>query len=139
MNEYGSDFQSITSSDFTSKSTTQFDSTQLYADGRHAIQALIAYKQWNRIWLPVYFCYDVVEAIESTGIKLMFYPDTPGIDDIAIIEELRFEKNDDMKKLVVKLVDRQTDEVVRQIPTEDLLDTLGKLSDLRGNIVNTAI
>lgn len=52
---------------------------------------------------------------------------------------IRFEKNDDMNKLVVKLVDRQTDEVVRQIPTEDLLDTLGKLSDLRGNIVDTAI
>jgi flagellar protein FlaG len=35
------------------------------------------------------------------------------------------------------VVDRETDEVIRQIPPEELMNLTQRLSDLRGNIVDT--
>lgn len=48
---------------------------------------------------------------------------------------VRFEQNDDAK-LIVKIYDSKTDEVVRQIPAEELLNLQKALEDLRGNIVD---
>lgn len=94
MREFGSDFHYIAATDFSRKSENKCGEYQLYANGRHAIQHLIAYKHWKRIWLPAYFCYDVVEAIKRTGIRLMFYPDAPGLDDNKILEKLNFGQKD---------------------------------------------
>lgn len=49
---------------------------------------------------------------------------------------VRFEKNDEVDQLVVKLVDRQTDEVIRQIPPESILGVKANLQEYAGNIVN---
>ncbi len=50
---------------------------------------------------------------------------------------VRFEKDDDIGELIVKVVDQQTDEVIRQIPPEELVNLSKHLQELRGNIVNT--
>lgn len=50
---------------------------------------------------------------------------------------VRFEKNNDLQELVVKIVDQKTDEVVRQIPPEELINLTKHLRELQGNIVNT--
>jgi len=50
---------------------------------------------------------------------------------------VRFEKDDSLKELIVKLVDRKTDKVIRQIPPEELLNLKKTLRDLSGNIVDT--
>lgn len=50
---------------------------------------------------------------------------------------VRFENDNATGKLVVKLVDRESNEVLRQIPTEELLTLSRRLSDLRGNLVDT--
>ncbi|MCD6525372.1 MAG: flagellar protein FlaG [Desulfuromonas sp.] len=50
---------------------------------------------------------------------------------------VRFENDDDANQLVVKVVDRETDEVIRQVPAEEVLELSKRLDDLRGNIVNT--
>ena len=50
---------------------------------------------------------------------------------------VRFEKEQDMDQLVVKVVDSETDEVVRQIPPEELIELTKTLNELRGNIVDT--
>ncbi len=50
---------------------------------------------------------------------------------------VRFEKNDDVQGLIVKIVDQETDEVVRQIPSEELVNLNKHLRELQGNIVNT--
>lgn len=94
MKEFGSDFHYIPVSDFLREKNTQEAPYQFYANGRQAIQALIAHQQWKRIWIPEYFCYDVVYSIRSTGIEVVFYPDAPGVDDVAVIESLHFEEND---------------------------------------------
>lgn len=51
---------------------------------------------------------------------------------------VRFENNDDAHQLVVKIVDTQTDEVIRQVPAEEVLNLSVRLDELRGNIVDTA-
>ena len=50
---------------------------------------------------------------------------------------VRFEKDNVGGGMVVKVVDRETSEVIRQIPTEELLVLLQRLNDLRGNLVRT--
>lgn len=50
---------------------------------------------------------------------------------------VRFERDERVNQLVVKIVDRDTDEMIRQVPAEELLNLSAILSDMRGNIVNT--
>lgn len=49
---------------------------------------------------------------------------------------VRFE-NDERSGLVVKIVDRENDEVIRQVPAEEVLKLKATLQDLRGNLVST--
>ena len=50
---------------------------------------------------------------------------------------VRFEKNDDIHEMVVKIVDQKTDEVIRQIPPKELINLTKHLQELQGNIVDT--
>ena len=50
---------------------------------------------------------------------------------------VRFEKSKDTNDLIVKVVDAKTDEVVRQIPPEELVNLSRQLEELRGNLVDT--
>ena len=50
---------------------------------------------------------------------------------------VRFEKNQDLDQLVVKVVDTETDEVIREVPPEELLGVRANLKELRGKIVDT--
>jgi len=51
---------------------------------------------------------------------------------------VRFERDSDTNELVVKIVDSDTDEVIRQIPPKELLNLSKQLQELSGNIINTA-
>ena len=51
------------------------------------------------------------------------------------VYSVRFENDRAGGDMVVKVVDRQTDEVIRQIPPEELLNLTERLNDLRGNLV----
>ena len=50
---------------------------------------------------------------------------------------VRFENDERSKQLVVKIVDRETNETIRQVPVEEVLELQAMMEDLRGNIVNT--
>ena len=50
---------------------------------------------------------------------------------------VRFENDERSNGLIVKIVNRQSGEMIRQVPSEELLDLSVALDDLRGNIVNT--
>lgn len=50
---------------------------------------------------------------------------------------VRFETDERTDEMVVKVVDHESGEVIRQIPSEELLNTQSALQDLRGNIVDT--
>jgi len=49
---------------------------------------------------------------------------------------VRFEQFKDSKELVVKIMDNETDEVIRQIPPEELMELRLTFEELVGNAVN---
>lgn len=64
------------------------------------------------------------------------------LDKITALTEdglysVRFEKNEELDALVIKLVDSSTGELIRQIPSEELLGATKQLRELRGNMINT--
>jgi len=48
-----------------------------------------------------------------------------------------FEKDSNSNQMIVKIIDSKTNKVIRQIPSESLLNLNKNLSELKGNIVNT--
>ncbi|MEA3371519.1 MAG: flagellar protein FlaG [Campylobacterota bacterium] len=52
---------------------------------------------------------------------------------------VRFENDERASGLVVKIVNRESDEVIRQVPAEELLELKATLEDLRGNLVDTQV
>ena len=79
MIEFGSDFHYIESyNSGRAHLTDVFRNAVLLADGRQCIVILIRQYGWRRIWMPDYFCYEVIETIrEQTGIEILFYEDNP--------------------------------------------------------------
>jgi len=64
------------------------------------------------------------------------------IDQIKTVTQdglysVRFEQDDDMSQLVVKIFDNETQEVIRQMPAEELLNFKATFAELVGNVVNT--
>lgn len=53
------------------------------------------------------------------------------------IYSVRFERNEEHHGLVAQVIDRESGEVIRQIPAEELLELTKRLEDLRGMIINT--
>ena len=95
MKEFGSDFHYNTNFKGSSETNYMQDrDLRYYANGRQAILHLIDLNKWNRIWIPEYYCYQIVETIKNSGIEIKFYPDAPRLDDTSIIESLRFRKKD---------------------------------------------
>jgi len=50
---------------------------------------------------------------------------------------VRFERDSGSDELIVKIVDSDTDEVIRQIPPEELVNLSKQLKEISGNFVNT--
>jgi len=50
---------------------------------------------------------------------------------------VRFENDDRAKEMVVKIVDSETQKVIRQVPAEELLGMKAALAELQGNLVDT--
>lgn len=96
MKEFGSDFHFI---DFyeglTEDTIAKFIPSALYyADGRQALIALYGHEGWKRLWVPEYFCREVVDTWLAAGLNIVFYPDYPAADDGAIIDEIAFADGD---------------------------------------------
>ncbi len=96
MREFGSDFHRC---DRNFRGVLNYldmmGDMRLYACGRHAIDAIIGQEKWNRIWMPAYFCYEVIGHIRSTGIEVMLYNDYPTCtNDDELVRELPYEKGD---------------------------------------------
>ena len=90
MKEFGSDFHYI--SGFQGMGNTLGDfypHANYYADGRQALIHLYHTQGWQRIWVPEYFCYEVIESLKQEGLNLMFYTDYPGNDDANLNKVVR--------------------------------------------------
>ena len=96
MKEFGSDFHFC---DYTLLKNTNhldvFDNVRYYASGRHALEAIIKQEKWKRIWIPAYFCYEVIGHISSLGIEVILYDDNPLLlDDYNSISSLNYKSGD---------------------------------------------
>ena len=96
MTEFGSDFHRC-DHDFCGPSN-YFDvlgCMRLYACGRHAIDAIVRQDGWKRIWIPAYFCYEVIGHIRQTGIEVMLYDDNPLCEnDSETVRNLPYREGD---------------------------------------------
>lgn len=78
MKEYGSDFHYICDFQGSNNSLHNFyPHANYYADGRQALIHLYHTQGWQRIWMPDYFCYDVIASLKEAGLNLGFYQDWP--------------------------------------------------------------
>jgi hypothetical protein len=68
-----------------------------WASGRDAFRALLLHGQrtrdWRRLWIPAYFCQEVAEAMQVTGITLTAYPDGPQFAE-PVTDNLDFQPGD---------------------------------------------
>ena len=94
MKEFGSDYHFIDSYDsHRAHLTDVFRGVTLLADGRQCIVVLIRQFGWKRLWMPDYFCYEVIDTIkQQTRIEVLFYEDNPLFE--GQVEKLPFEEGD---------------------------------------------
>lgn len=96
MKEFGSDFHKCDESFRDGKNHLRIlGCARYFACGRHAIDAVILQEGWKRIWMPGYFCYEIIEHIKGTGIEVALYNDYPlNANDGDIIRSLPFQDGD---------------------------------------------
>ena len=51
------------------------------------------------------------------------------------VYSIRFELNKEIDKLVINIVDKETGDIIRQIPPEELINASIKMQDYRGMII----
>jgi flagellar protein FlaG len=51
--------------------------------------------------------------------------------------EIHFELEKELNLMIVKVIDSETDEVIRQIPPEELVELSKNAKDLKGLLINT--
>ena len=65
-----------------------------YATGRHALIDLYRQMGWKRLWVPEYFCYEVLGSVLREGVNVAFYTDYPTFDEDEVVRDLPFEEGD---------------------------------------------
>jgi flagellar protein FlaG len=83
---------------------------------------------------------------EETPLEVQGGMDTPSVEELAgavnqlngFLEEthrgLRFSIDDDSGRTIVRVVDTDTDKVIRQIPSEEMLAVIRQVSEMTGKI-----
>jgi hypothetical protein len=97
--ELGSDFHYCANFSSGKENILSKKETHYFANGRQALQHLLKHNKWERIWIPTYFCYSVIEVIKQTGIKIAFYDDSPLSDDERLISQIKFNSNDALLRM----------------------------------------
>lgn len=93
MREFGSDFHFVDGYKSDSRCCHYHLDARFYASGRHALEALYKRERWKRIWIPDYFCHEVVAYLLAKGLNIVFYDDNPLIDRTSF-SDLDFREGD---------------------------------------------
>lgn len=95
MKEFGSDFHYIQLNEASLGLISHFyPDAVYYASGRQALIDLYHQMGWKRMWMPEYFCYNVMSSLMSSGVNVAFYFDYPLNDDNETVRSIPFEKGD---------------------------------------------
>lgn len=94
MNEFGSDFHSIQCDSGQKRGINSFfDNYCLFANGRQCLLALIKLNAWKRLWMPQYFCYEVIAYLQKE-LEIITYIDLPGAFSICDFSNCDFQEGD---------------------------------------------
>ena len=98
--EFGSDFNFIANYQSGKGVLDSFYPTsKLYALGRHPLVHLLNTFDWKRIWMPSYFCYQVIDYVrKACKVEIVFYDDNPLIENMAV-SSLDFQHGDVLLKI----------------------------------------
>lgn len=95
MKEFGSDFHYLNPQKAPNKTIRDFfPNAYYYALGRQALVDLYKKMDWKRLWIPEYFCYEVISYMICKGVNLEFYQDYPLANDRDLFLTLPFKKGD---------------------------------------------
>jgi len=95
MKEFGSDFHYLPCQDSPSRTLMDYyPNATYYAVGRHALMDLFAQSAWKRLWVPEYFCHDVLASLQRSGVALKLYQDSPLNDERKTLQTLPYEEGD---------------------------------------------
>ena len=134
MIEFGSDYHLCSETHVGGNTLFDvFPNVRLYACGRHAFSALLEHHDWKRIWIPAYFCYEVIAHIEQLHIAVKLYNDFPNNPTAKqTIESLPIRKGDVLLRVNYFGIDPSTQTLDLDIPIiED--HTLGLNSEWAKN------
>lgn len=95
MREFGSDFHRC---DQYFRGASNFcdmmGDVRWYACGRHAIDAIVRHGGWKRIWMPAYFCYEVISHLKEQ-FEVELYDDNPlNSKDDEVVRLLPYREGD---------------------------------------------
>ena len=101
MKEFGSDYHFIkTSSKCENTIFDLFPNAVYLADGRQTIELLVNHNKWKRIWIPEYFCWEIIEYIgQRCKVEIQIYEDNPLKKNEEGIEKLSFQDGDVLLKM----------------------------------------
>lgn len=101
MKEFGSDFHAVNIPQTDGNTVFDYYPNALFvADGRQAIELLINHYEWKRIWIPEYFCWEIIEYIQCRcKIEVKTYSDDPLNEDFHLIDNLPFSDGDALLKM----------------------------------------
>lgn len=95
--EQGSDFHLEIESGTETGTLPWGESVLLFGSGRDALRALLEHgalvRGWKRLWIPSYFCQDVLPTLFSSKLAVLTYPDNP-LDDGTAWEDASLRSGD---------------------------------------------
>jgi len=104
MREFGSDFHDLRNLDLNKcNCQIKYRNQELFSDGRQGIIAIINQEKWNTLWVPEYFCYEVLTSIrEKTNVELKTYLDNPlNSKDQELLLNLPYGENDAVLRVII--------------------------------------
>lgn len=98
MMEFGSDFHYVNI--LSKPDYYMFDGRMFFACGRQALLFILIGNNYKRVWLPEYYCYEVVDYLRKHGIEIMFYLDSPLLrsQDI-LINDIEYREGDALVRI----------------------------------------
>ena len=82
--EFGSDFNTVIN--FRLKAFHPYlpEKSSFFANGRQALLSILKHNNFKRIWIPNYYCYDVVDYLRNENIEILFYHQWPRLSSNKI-------------------------------------------------------
>ena len=100
MIEFGSDYHRCEIS-YQGENTIHsvFHSNQLFGNGRMAVLAIAKQEDWKRIWVPAYFCHEIID-VWKTFFEICLYDDHPlQENDEEIVRTLPYLQGDALLRM----------------------------------------